>query len=92
MGVVPGNAHIKCGKFAKPEQLKQAVVLLMTPRVQDYVDEVKEQYGVELSEHGVNRGWCFWPLLFDPIWVDECPHFDGVCPEHKPETKNKGGK
>lgn len=24
---------------------------------------------IEINEHGFQRGWAFWPLNFDPIWV-----------------------
>ncbi len=33
------------------------------------------------AEHGINMGWAFWPLNFDPVWMDECGLYeekDGV--------------
>lgn len=28
-----------------------------------------------LDAYGVKRGWCFFPMLFDPVWVGECKGF-----------------
>ena len=30
---------------------------------------------VKGHEHGIRKGWFFWPFNFDPVWVIEC---DGV--------------
>ena len=27
---------------------------------------------VKLNEHGVRNGWAFWPMNFDPVWVESC--------------------
>ena len=27
---------------------------------------------VGMNPHGVQNGWGFWPLEFDPIWVESC--------------------
>lgn len=29
----------------------------------------------KLNEHGVKNGWCFYPINFDPIWVEYCACF-----------------
>ena len=26
----------------------------------------------KLDPYGVKRGWCFWPVNFDPTWVGPC--------------------
>lgn len=26
--------------------------------------------------HGIKNGWFFWPLDFDPIWVNECDGYE----------------
>ena len=25
---------------------------------------------IKFDLHGVRNGWCFWPLNFDPVWVE----------------------
>jgi hypothetical protein len=30
---------------------------------------------VTMDSHGVEHGWAFWPLDFDPIWVKACTGF-----------------
>jgi hypothetical protein len=27
------------------------------------------------SEHGTKNGWFYWPLNFDPIWLESCDGF-----------------
>jgi len=31
---------------------------------------------VESNPHGVINGWCWWPLNFDPIWIESCTGFE----------------
>lgn len=29
------------------------------------------------NEHGINRGWFYYPTLFDPVWgTKECSNFE----------------
>ena len=30
----------------------------------------------EIHHFGVENGWCYWPVNFDPIWVDGCKSFE----------------
>ena len=30
---------------------------------------------VALNPHGVKHGWAYWPLNFDPIWIESCDSF-----------------
>lgn len=34
--------------------------------------------GVTGSEHGLKNGWFFWPLDFDPVWLETCDGFDEI--------------
>jgi hypothetical protein len=27
---------------------------------------------VDINYHGVKNGWAFWPVDFDPIWINDC--------------------
>ena len=36
------------------------------------IGENKIQHLLEFNPHGVDSGWCTWPLNFDPIWVNKC--------------------
>lgn len=29
----------------------------------------------ERDAHGVRNGWCFFPTLFDPVWLGKCKGF-----------------
>lgn len=30
------------------------------------------------NPHGVRGGWFFWPLNFDPTWLESCDGFEGL--------------
>ena len=34
------------------------------------------------SQHGISKGWFFYPLLFDPVWKKR------LCNNYKPNTAN----
>lgn len=31
---------------------------------------------VKLNPHGVKMGWAYWPLNFDPVWIESCDGFE----------------
>lgn len=31
--------------------------------------------------HGVAKGWCIWPIYFDPVWILSCKGFALKDPE-----------
>lgn len=36
------------------------------------------------NQHGINRGWFYWPINFDPVWLQQCNGFSD-----KPEDKKE---
>lgn len=33
------------------------------------------QAKVEGDSYGIKKGWFFWPLNFDPVWLENCDGF-----------------
>ena len=33
---------------------------------------------VKVSPHGYKQGWVFWPVSFDPIWIESCDSFKPI--------------
>lgn len=33
---------------------------------------------LKLNPQGIRNGWCFWPVNFDPCWVEECNFYEKV--------------
>lgn len=31
---------------------------------------------VNANNHGVKNGWFYWPLNFDPVWLEACDGFE----------------
>lgn len=40
---------------------------------------------VKVNAHGFRNGWAYWPLDFDPVWIESCDCFN------KPPTDIEGG-
>jgi hypothetical protein len=35
----------------------------------------QQELGVVGNPHGIKNGWFFWPLNFDPVWLEACNGF-----------------
>lgn len=60
---VPGSCHSRCTATGKPN-----LDFLLSLQVVSGVQFA----GVKFNPHGVNSGWCTWPIDFDPVWVEQC--------------------
>ena len=74
-GNVPGDTHSCCrypgndtGLFSFFEK-------------SNFINMIK--LNIKAEKHGVNMGWFFWPVNFDPVWLLNC---DGFTPK---ESKNE---
>ena len=36
----------------------------------------EKRLNVNYSQHGFNNGWFFWPINFDPVWLETCNGFE----------------
>jgi hypothetical protein len=37
----------------------------------------KPDPAMTVDEYGVRKGWCYYPLLFDPVWLTKpCSNFE----------------
>ncbi len=34
------------------------------------------ELNIRADNHGVRSGWFFWPLNFDPVWLENCDGFE----------------
>lgn len=69
---VPGSAHSSCTKITGNNAIT-AMALVWSGR---------KVPGLSFNKHGVDSGWCNWPLDFDPIWVT-CKYHQPVDEPHK---------
>lgn len=58
---IPGDAHSRC--VALGDSLLGAITARAI---------AESAVLLVLHPHGVSRGWCEWPLNFDPVWVSDC--------------------
>jgi hypothetical protein len=48
----------------------QTSILVVTGVLQSITSTDDNSVLLSFNEHGVNNGWCSWPINFDPVWVD----------------------
>jgi hypothetical protein len=60
-GNLPGDAHSRCNH---PLASMSIFVTHENP------------LGIEAAAHGIKNGWFFWPLNFDPVWLEACNGFE----------------
>lgn len=66
-GEVHGSAHSSCKALEE-----HAEFYLMW-----YIQQVEGQTeNLKLNPHGILNGWAFWPVDFDPCWVDHCNFYE----------------
>lgn len=75
-GNVPGDAHSCC---RHPEvdvgdgSIFDAVVILFTnPEI---IQNAAKKLNIQAEPHGIENGWFFWPMNFDPVWLKNCDGF-----------------
>lgn len=39
------------------------------------------------NKHGIKNGWFFWPVNFDPVWLEDCNGFSDKQEDAKPVQK-----
>jgi hypothetical protein len=37
--------------------------------------------GIVLNRHGYQNGWAFWPVNFDPLWIEQCNGYTAIVEE-----------
>jgi len=40
--------------------------------------EIPNPLNIVGNEHGVKMGWFFWPIDFDPVWLERCDGFKEI--------------
>ena len=65
---VPGSAHSKC-KVLTNGAIAFAFAMKVASGEFTGMDN-NEGQALKFDPHGVKNGWCFWPINFDPVWVE----------------------
>jgi hypothetical protein len=71
---IPGDAHSKC---LHPVAKDPRVITLAAIMVTSGIGRIEANGLVVIGdEYACRRGWFYWPINFDPIWLRECNGFD----------------
>ena len=70
---VPGDAHSECvnPRISETDRLVTGFALMAGQR-----SSAMKRLNVSANPHGIKRGWFYWPLNFDPVWLDTCDGFE----------------
>ncbi len=79
-GSIPGDAHYCCRHPSiQNYPLGKLISMFVGGMI---ISEDTKELNIKLNPHGVKNGWCYWPINYDPTWVDEC---DGFIHENNQE-------
>jgi len=66
-GEVPGSAHSSCNAVEDKEIVALHVMI-----------SSGSFPNLKLNPHGMRNGWAFWPVDFDPCWVERCNFYEST--------------
>ena len=73
-GTIPGSAHKSCDALKTIDDTG----LLDMFFIRGMVELNNKSTGkpmITFDQHGIDNGWCTWPIDFDPIWIESCDFF-----------------
>jgi hypothetical protein len=65
-----GSHHSEC---KHPDSFFLMVASMIEPRSSK----------VKGNPHGIANGWFYWPLNFDPVWLESCELFEKIPDKDK---------
>ena len=68
---ISGDAHSACRhpSMSDKDQLLTAIHFQLGD------SPTAQRLNIRANSIGIERGWFFWPLNFDPIWLENCDGF-----------------
>lgn len=72
---LPGDAHSECRhpRINDADRMITGFALLAGTRSQ-----AMKRLNISGNECGIEKGWFFWPLNFDPVWLETCDGFEKI--------------
>lgn len=74
-GTVPGDAHSCCNHPAIDNNPPGQTMIMSLLGV---ASTAQQELNIKANAHGVQSCWFFWPVNFDPVWLENC---DGYTPK-----------
>jgi hypothetical protein len=65
---VPGDTHSQCVHPLIGHGMVASILAMQNP---------PKDLNIKGNPHGIKKGWFFWPMNFDPVWLENC---DGFTP------------
>ena len=64
---IPGDCHIACN-HPEVQLAGGSLAMFLHPRA----------LNIKGNPHGIRNGWFFWPINFDPTWLENCDGFNKI--------------
>lgn len=67
---IPGDAHVQCYHPVLKDDTEKIRAWRL---IRSGVNALKiGDLEIIVNPVGVTKGWCNWPLNFDPVWIVDC--------------------
>lgn len=85
-GEVAGSAHSSCSLISDYRLRMMTSISVSAGKIKEV--EVEGDESVVFDRHGVESGWCAWPVNFDPVWVKCTVNMDKIKQIHEQRNSN----
>lgn len=85
-GEVAGSAHSSCSLISDYGLRIRTSISVSAGKIKEI--EVKGDESVVFDRHGVENGWCAWPVNFDPVWVECTVDMEKIKKLHEHRKSN----
>ena len=73
---IPGDAHSRCAHPRIPKLSDIfSIYQEMTSGIKSQGVPKEQAIHVIGDPHGIRKGWFYWPVNFDPVWLISCNGF-----------------
>lgn len=81
---LPFDAHSECKhpKIGEGDRTLTGFALMAGK-----VSEAMKRLNVSGNAMGIRKGWFYWPLNFDPTWLETCDGFESKEKKHENTSK-----
>ena len=70
---IPGDAHSECKHPAVNDCDRVVAPIALNTGIRS---QALKRLNVSGNPHGIKNGWFFWPINFDPVWLETCDGFE----------------
>ena len=67
------DSHYRCDHpYVWAHGVSKSIKAMIALQKDEYIRGPVEDLRIVGNKHGIEQGWFFWPLCFDPTWLVSC--------------------